>query len=93
MIVDKSQDEVFLLFLINQVAISLVIPNHWLDVIYIEVHCDSLASYHIPSLENKGRHTPELVLQSKSNKKRRHEDQIFVTGQHLLFVRFLVFLR
>jgi hypothetical protein len=92
MIIHKSQDEVFLLFLINQVAISFIIPNHWLDVIHIEVHCDPLASYDVPSLENKGRHTPELVLQSKSSKKRRHEDQIFLPGQYLLFIRFLVFL-
>lgn len=37
-VLDKGQHEVLLFFRINQVVVGLVVPNHRLDVIDIEVH-------------------------------------------------------
>jgi hypothetical protein len=58
-----------LFFLVDQVAISFIIPNHWLNVIHIEVDCKSLVLSPISPVGNDGRHTPELVLQRKPSKK------------------------
>ncbi len=38
-VLDKSHDEVFLVFLIDQVTVSLSVPSHRLDIVDVKVHC------------------------------------------------------
>jgi hypothetical protein len=37
---NERQDKVLLLFIVNKVVIRLVIPDHGLDVLYIEGDCE-----------------------------------------------------
>jgi hypothetical protein len=43
MIINKRQDQIFLLFWIDEMPICLVIPDHRFDVVYIKVNWDSVS--------------------------------------------------
>jgi hypothetical protein len=39
MVVDEGQDEVLLLFRVDEVAIGFVVPDNWFDVVNVEIDC------------------------------------------------------